>query len=319
MKNDTDYVLLYRIAQAYYCQGQTQDQIAKRENISRPHVSRLLAKAKECGIVHIRVEFPEHVCQHLLCEQLRDKLNLRKVLLSSMPKQMDQHSISQAIAQTAANAMPELLANSRNVGIGWGRTVYETSKFLSTGPTGRRLSFVPLVGITGEDNPYFQTNVIVNHFAERFGGSSKFTNVPAIRETHVKMDGFTLDSYLRLQHQWESLDTAIIGLGDCPGVGLTALAAGNKEYLRLVEQSDAVGDILAHFFFRDGSILDTSAHFQQTSLPPCAIRNIDTVICAAGGSQKVDGLLAAARNRFYNILITDPETAQAMLDRLQNP
>ena len=63
LKNITDYVLLYRIADAYYCQGQTQDQIARQENISRPHVSRLLTKARECGIVNIRVEYPEHVKQ----------------------------------------------------------------------------------------------------------------------------------------------------------------------------------------------------------------------------------------------------------------
>ena len=70
LKNDTDYVLLYRIADAYYNQGQTQDQIAKRENISRPHVSRLLTKARECGIVSIQVQVPEYVQQYMLCQQL---------------------------------------------------------------------------------------------------------------------------------------------------------------------------------------------------------------------------------------------------------
>jgi len=317
LKNDTDYVLLYRIAEAYYCQGQTQDQIAKQENISRPHVSRLLTKARKCGIVTIHVEFPEYVRQHLLCEQLCDALKLRNVLLSPMPAQTDSRSISQTIAQTAADALPELLSDCRNIGIGWGYTVYKTSKLLPPVLSSKAQSFVPLVGITDEDSPYFQTNVIVNRFAEQFGGTSKFTSVPAIRESRIEMDGFALEGYLRLQRQWEKLDAAVIGLGDCPGIGLTLLSVGNVEYRNLVEQSGAVGDILAHFFFRDGSLLDTSAHFQQSSLPPHSIRNIETVICIAGGSKKVDPLLAAAQNGFYNTLITDPQTAQAMLDRLQ--
>lgn len=316
MKNDTDYVLLYRIAEAYYCQGQTQDQIAKRENISRPHVSRLLTKARECGIVNIRVEFPEHAGQQMLCEQLCSALKLRRVLLSSEPADADFRSVSQAIAQAAADALPALLADSRNIGIGWGYTVYKTSKLLPSLTPAKPQSFVPLVGITGEDSPYFQTNVIVNRFAEQFGGTSKFTSVPAIRESHVKMDGFAQESYLRLQNQWNKLDAAVIGLGDCPGIGLTLLSVGNVEYRNLVEQSGAVGDILAHFFFRDGTLLDTSAHFQQASLPPHAIRNIKTVVCVAGGPEKVEPLLAAAQNGFYNILVTDPGTAQAMLDRL---
>lgn len=317
MKNITDYVLLYRIADAYYCQGQTQDQIARQENISRPHVSRLLTKARECGIVNIRVEYPEHVKQHILCEELCRKLNLRRVLLSSPPEEQDPRSISLSIAQTAAEAMPELLGDSHNIGIGWGYTMYKTSKLLPSMTAGKNQSFVPLVGITGEDNPYFQTNLIVNRFAEQLRGVCKFTNVPAIWESRVGMDGFAREGYLRLQHQWGKLDTAVIGLGDCPGTGLMLLSVGNMAYHKLVEESGAVGDILANFFFRDGSLLDTSAYFQQASLSPHHIREIETVICVAGGLKKVDSLLAAAQNGFYNILITDPDTAQAMLDRLE--
>ena len=317
MKNDTDYVLLYRIAHAYYCQGQTQDQIAKQENISRPHVSRLLTKARECGIVNIQVDFPEHVKLHLLGSQLCEALNLRQVLLSPMPQNAQPRSISQAIARTAAGALPELLRDSSTVGVGWGYTVYKTAELLPYSAVGKGKSFVPLVGITGEDNPYLQINVIVNHFAEKCSGKSKFTSVPAIRESNTHMDGIALNDYMRLQHQWEQLDAAIIGLGDSPGKGFTFLSDGSQEYHKVVEYSGTAGDILAHFFYPDGSLLDTSAYYHQTSLLPTSLRNLETVICIAGGPQKVAGLLAAAQNKFYNILITDPETAQAMLDRLQ--
>lgn len=319
MKNDTDYVLLYRIAHAYYCQGLTQDQIAKQENISRPHISRLLTKARECGIVTIHVELPEYVRQHFLCEQLCSALKLRKVLLSPVPVNTDQQSVSQVIAQTAADALPELLADSRNIGIGWGYTIYKTSKLLPSVFTEKTQIYVPLIGITGEDNPYFQTNLIVNRFAEQFGGKSKFTNVPAIRESCVEMDESLKCSYQRLQRQWEQLDTAVLGVGDCPGLGLSLLTEGNMEYHDMVAQSGVVGDILTHFFFRDGTILDPGAHYQQSSLSPHLIRRIETVICVAGGPGKTDALLAAAQNGFYNILITDPDTAQSMLDRLQHP
>ena len=317
MRNDTDYVLLYRIAYAYYCEGQTQDQIAKQESISRPHVSRLLTKARECGIVNIQVDFPEHVRLHLLCSQLCEALNLRQVLLSPMPQGSHPGNISQAIAQTAAEALPELLSDSRAVGVGWGYTVYKTAELLPYSTSRKGPSFVPLVGITGEDNPYLQINVIVNRFAEKCGGKSRFTSVPAIRESNTTMDGIALSDYHRLQHQWEELDAAIIGLGDSPSHGFTILSEGSREYHRFVEYSGTAGDILAHFFYQDGSLLDTSTYYQQISLLPTALRDVETVICLAGGPKKVEGLLAAARHKFYNILITDPETAQALLDRIQ--
>lgn len=50
--------LLYRIAQSYYLDGMTQQQIAKRFGLSRPKVSRLLQKARGERIVNITLVPP---------------------------------------------------------------------------------------------------------------------------------------------------------------------------------------------------------------------------------------------------------------------
>ena len=50
--------LMYRMAQAYYLDGQTQQEIAQRFGLSRPKVSRLLQRARDEQIVSITLVPP---------------------------------------------------------------------------------------------------------------------------------------------------------------------------------------------------------------------------------------------------------------------
>ena len=53
--------LLLTVANLYYLQNRTQAQIAERLRISRPHISRLLKRARQEGIVTISIRSPfEH-------------------------------------------------------------------------------------------------------------------------------------------------------------------------------------------------------------------------------------------------------------------
>src|SRR5690606_40773930 len=47
---------MVRIAKMYYFQGLTQSEIANKVGISRPIISKLLQKARECGIVEIVIK-----------------------------------------------------------------------------------------------------------------------------------------------------------------------------------------------------------------------------------------------------------------------
>jgi len=319
MPEHDDYPMLYRIAKSYYIDNLSQEQIAKCESISRPHVSRILAKARANGVVKFQVQMPTLDDTQALADALREKLDLMDVRLASVPSQSSygQTSLSLGVATVAAASLPELLSESTNVGVGWGYTIYETSSLLNQCATNQPLNFFPLVGSFGENNPYLQINVIANRFAEKFNAKSYYTIMPAIRD-NKKLAQIEEKSYLRLKQQWENLDTAIIGLGPSPSNGIPLLAEASEEYHQQLQNSGTVGDILASFFYEDGRVLDTSEHYFQISLNLDALKQIDKVICLAGGEPKVDGIIAAARNNFFNVLVTDTNTAQQILDRTDN-
>ena len=68
--------LVYEAARLYYLEDATQAEIARRIGTSRPTVSRLLAAARDSGIVEVRVRDPEQGAAADLERQLVATLGL---------------------------------------------------------------------------------------------------------------------------------------------------------------------------------------------------------------------------------------------------
>ena len=83
-KKETDDLMYNKIllaANLYYKNHFSQQEIAKRLNVSRPWVSKLLAKALELGIVKITIDSPLSGDSDLE-ETLQQKYNLQRLLSS---------------------------------------------------------------------------------------------------------------------------------------------------------------------------------------------------------------------------------------------
>lgn len=318
MQDNIDYMMLYRIAKYYYEDHISQNDIAQKEHISRPHVSRLLAKALECGVVSIKVSLSDELQASEIRRVLKEKLKLKDVILAFVPNEsrnIDQ-KISLNIATAAAKAFPTLIRGCKNVGLGWGYTMYQTSLQISYNNECDKLTFVPLIGTSGDDNPYLQINAIVDRFAEKHGANSYYTNVPVVREKHMELGGLDQQRYYRLKRYWDKLDMAVIGLGPPPKEGEFLISEISAEYKQSIIDSHTQGDILSQFFYEDGSTFDVKPQYRQACYDIGRLKEIKNVVCLAGGSAKVNGIIAAAHNGFFNTLITDSITAKSIMDKI---
>ena len=130
----------------YYEDNLSQNEIAKKEHVSRPHISRLLEKAREYRIVDIRVRLPEELQVSKMEQQLKERLGLNEVvvvLASHDSRQLDK-KISMNIATAAAEHLPGWIKGCKNVGVGWGFTIYQTSLQLSYCNSCEDIIFFPL-------------------------------------------------------------------------------------------------------------------------------------------------------------------------------
>ena len=319
MSRKPEYALLYSIARSYYIENLSQSQIAERENISRSQISRLLDKAKSLGIVNITVTLPDDPDNYVLVESAAKVLGIREVVIAPVdPEEDDPAAISEAIAHTAALYLPKALKGCKTVGLGWGKTMYNMSLHLNYRNVGEERIYVPMVGVSGTSNPSLQVNTIIDRVAERHRARSYFVNVPTLRDTSNPISKIDEQRMAALEAYWSRMDAAVFGLGGPPkGDGIFMEEASPRLNAR-VASCNAVGDVLSHFFYEDGSAFEFGRNYRHNAYDIQRLRKVRKSICLAGGPDKVEGIIVAARCGYFNTLITDSNTAKIFYDRFRN-
>ncbi len=117
-----DHRLLYRIARAYYVEGQTQQQISERFGVSRPKVSRLLQRARDMRVVNITL-VPPPGGRADLEHGLEQRYGLDEAIVVPISDPDDPDSIALELGPVAADCLLRLLEPNCTLGLAWGRSL----------------------------------------------------------------------------------------------------------------------------------------------------------------------------------------------------
>lgn len=304
-----DKMLLYRVAKNYYIDGLSQVEIAKQVAVSRPQISRMINHALEIGIVKIEVFLPETIDLRQLSLELKKILQLNSI--SIMP--ISQNASTDNFFSFAASLLPNLLDRYKRIGIGWGHSLYETSIMLSyQGQVYERI-FSPIVGCSGNDNPYLQTNSIIDRFAEKFRADACYLNIPAFSPASRLSDEIP-NQLKKMDVIWGSLDAVVVGIG---GRELTEQfyikELSEDTYINSMKKN-LVGDIAGNFFLSDGSILSLP-NYHRASCSIDLLKQTSKVIAIARGIPKLEAIYFCAQSGAITDLITDANTASELLKK----
>ncbi len=314
MKTGPDPSTIYRIARYYYAEGLSQEEIAAKEGFSRSQISRLIDKAMELGLVKITLVPPADLRTEELGRELKDALGLRAVVVVPVRNTADADEMTAAIATRATDYLAENLKEFKVVGLGWGQTVYKTAELLArSGGKGGGPFFVPLIGTSGDDNPNLQINTIIDRFSTSFRSSGLFVNIPSVREMGAPLSKIEKKRISMLTEKWDTVEAAVVGLGAPPKNSpnlIDELPQGYKEELK---NSHSCGDILAHFFAPDGTLFKSRYDYELLAFDIKRLSGLRRSICLAGGPGKTAGIMAAARSKYISDLVTDEQTAIAIL------
>jgi DNA-binding transcriptional regulator LsrR (DeoR family) len=77
----------------------------------------------------------------------------------------------------------------------------------------------------------------------------------------------------------------------------------------------AVGDVLCHFFNREGQLLDHPVNRRVMALDPLELRRATKLVLASGGWRKLPAILGAIRLLRPSVLLTDVGAAEGLLER----
>jgi DNA-binding transcriptional regulator LsrR (DeoR family) len=312
MQNHEDLQLMVQVARLYYESEQTQQQIARRLQITRQKVSRLLGEARAEGVVRISIYDPTPNDPQL-SDALCKAFHLHHVVLTSS-EGLDNGQLRSHLGMAAAEFLPQMFSDDQTVGIGWGRTLFYVINSLSKIKRAQ-IHVVPLIGGIGDMAPFFQVNDLARGLADAFGGTLRNIYAPAFTPDQATWSGLIKSQEVStVIDLWDHLQCAVIGVGHVEFQQMSSMffadhiTPGN---LAKLESRGAVGDILGQFYNLNGDPLEIDAGVIGVSLEQ--LRAIPEVIAIAGGLEKVRALLGALRGGYIKTLVTDTATAQAVL------
>lgn len=299
-------------ARLYYVDGMGQAEVAQFVRVSQAKVSRLLAMARERGIVRISVA--EYEPRDPALEQrLQKQFKFSAVAVIKTVEAATVDEARRALAHFGAAFVSSLIPPRSTVAIAGGRTMRELVQSLPLDAE-RRVTAVQAMGSVDSNVGPVDAFELGRSMARRLGGSFLTINTPAFVP-----DKRTRDSFLALPQiraVWQQLnkaDVVLIGIGTLDNsvfVERGVLSAGD---LKKLAACGAVGEICGRFFDRNGRECDSSWRDRVISIELEHLRRTPQVIGMIAGADRAEAIRAAVKGGLIKSLIIDVPGALALL------
>lgn len=305
MTYDYEEILLIKTAWYYYIENLTQQKVSEMLGISRMRVIRLLEKARSTGVIQFNIR-KDSTKRMEIEKSLAERFELNDAFIVPDPADRDQEAVNANVARAAAMYIGDRLESNRFINIGYGDTPSRVLNFLAT-MAEEPISCISLTGGVNNYLPNMQSNVF----------NARLYLIPAplmvsSREVVTAIQGES--SVQEIRRMLGPSAFSVIGIGGM-NEDATIFKSGilnHNEMLNLKRQG-AVGDVLSHFLDRKGQLVSTEIEEKLISTPLPTLKELDNVIGVAAGPGKVSAIHAALLGRYVDVLITDEQTASALL------
>ena len=314
-----DLRLMVKVAQMYYQGGLRQKDITERLHIHQSTVSRLLKRAEKEGIVRITVVAPPGLNPDLEAD-LEARYGLKQaIVVDSMD---DEEQIARDLGAAAAAYVETTIGPNEVVGIScWSAALLAMVNAMTPTHRGRGTRVVQILGGVGDPRVERHATHVTRRLAQLLSGEAVLLPAPGVVGSPEAKQVLLRDPFVQAALSlFNSLTLALVGIGTVEPSRLLA-ASGNvfsSQELRILENYGAVGDICLRFFDCAGRPVITPLNDRVISIELEQLRRVPRVVGVAGGKRKLAAIRGALRGRWINVLITDAQTARALLAE-ENP
>lgn len=302
-------MLAVRVAELYYDDDKTQDEIGALLGITRWKVGRLLHHARERGIVRIEIVHPR--ARRLGAERrLRDVFGLRDAVV--VPAGDD---VRVNVAQAAADYLTALRPVPRTLGVSWGRTLDDVAARLPAGwATG--VDVVQINGAVSLNRRASTAATTAALIAQKAQGEATLLPSPAIlekRETKLAIEADRTVAGILQRAGDAAAYLYSAGVSDATSVLVESGYLTAADVDELVRKG-AVGDVVGRYIDANGNPVDPELDGRTVGLALEQLRTADLAIFVVAGEAKHDIARAVVGSGLCTVVITDEATAVALLD-----
>ena len=310
-----DHQMLIDAARMYYIEGLDQGQVGRRLGLSRSSVSRILANARESGIVQVRIAGDDHVSRNRDLEQaLVRTFGLREALVAETTVTGTE---LKGVGQLAAQIFTRRAPAATRIGFSWGMTIGQVIESIPQMTLRPDTRLTPLVGgmPNVDTGPSGNTNIQI--LAEKCSLIAERFDAPAIVESSITCNAMRQESSVKAAlARARNCDLAFVGLGSF-GVQtskrvLEAMKLSEAEMAQVLA-ANPVGDLLGRFIDVNGEELGPPSQDRVIGISVTDLGKIEVVVGLAAGKAKAQGVLSALRTGTLDLLVVDEGLAAALL------
>jgi DNA-binding transcriptional regulator LsrR (DeoR family) len=308
---DVEEQLATRAAWLYFVAENTQAQIGKKLGLTRVRVNRLLAQARQTGLVQVTIT-GRLAASIKLEEALKQRFGLIDAVVVPASSEIERQRA--VIAAAAGHYLAQQLKDGIAVGVGWGQTLRHSLRYVPH-QNYKRLSVVSLIGgLTHSSavNPH----ETASHLADIVGGQCYYFAGPAFTDSEATREVLMKQPMLRdVYERGRKVDLAFLSVGEL-GKNSTMAKLGliTPDEVKTLQNAGAVGDLCSHWLNAKGQFVEHPLNRRAVALPPELLRGVPRVILVSGGKNKIVMMHGVLSNALANIVVTDELTAKALLD-----
>lgn len=302
--------MLARVAHHYYVLNLTQNEIAKRLGITRFKVHRLLAQARERGMVRIEIDVP-FTGRLELESDLMQRFDLESAFVC--PSDIsDDVPLSEIIGQYAASVVAGRIKDGMTIATSWGRTLRSLANALEPGGA-QDLSVVSMLGglATRSSQDKYEAATVL---AARLGAECFYLPGPILCDSVAARRA--IDSQPAAELVKSRVAHADIALLSTGGKGMSSIRDAevlSDELYAEVVAAGAIGNFLGRFIDAEGRPIEHEINSLAVGTGPDEIAGVPCRILCAGGSEKTVAIRAILTRKYASVLVTDDQTARALL------
>lgn len=334
--------VLYEAASMYYSQGETMDVIAHHLGVSRSTVSRMLAQARERGIVRIDVVEPGG--NGNLEQELAGVFGVTAWVVPVREGTTEIHRLQQVAAVGAGHlveAVERLSAQAAQaaqtarqeggsadappsglvIGTAWGTTMSEVVAALPVRP----VPGLTIVQLNGASDPLREgpsAGEVLSGMGRALGARTISFPVPAFfDQVTTRQSMWSERSVRRVLAVAHRARLAVFGIGSLGADVPSQVYAGghlSRADMAALAREDVVGDVCTVMLRADGSWRDIDVNARATGPTPAQLAGVPVRLGIVAGVSKARATLAALRAGIPTHLVVDDATARAVLALAQH-
>lgn len=305
-------------ARLYYVEGLDQTEVARFVKVSQAKISRLLALARERGIVRISVAEYEPRNEPLE-QQIRQRFRLHSVAVIKTVERATVEDARRLVGHFGAPFVASLIQVNSVVAIAGGRTIRELVQYLQEDRK-PRLTVVQAMGSIDSTVGPVDALELGHTLARRWGGSFYTLNSPAFVTDRKTRD--SLLALAQIRSVWQHLGqagVALVGIGTPENSVFVERGVLSAADLTKLKERGAVGEICGRFFDRNGRECDSPWRDRVMSIGLEQLHEVPQVVGIVAGTDRSAAIAAAVRGGLLKSLVIDEAGGAALLAETEPP